>query len=87
MGEVATRVQIEGVTGLSDYANLERLLQSVPGVRHVGVTEITAAGVVTFEVTVRGGAAGLERGLAGTTRLVRVAAPAPLLIYHYQPTG
>ena len=87
IGEVATRVQIEGVTGLTDYANLERLLESVPGVRHVGVTEITAAGVVTFEITVRGGAAGLERGLAGTTRLVRVAAPAPQLTYHYQPTG
>jgi uncharacterized protein len=85
--EVATRVQIQGVTGLTDYANLERLLQSVAGVRHADVTELTAAGVVTFEVTVRGGAEGLERGLAGTTRLVRVAAPAPLLIYHYQPTG
>lgn len=87
MGEVATRVQIEGVTGLTDYANLERLLQSVPGVRHAGVTEITAAGVVTFEVTVRGGAAGLERGLAGNARLTRVAAPAPQLMYHYQPAG
>jgi uncharacterized protein len=85
--EVATRVQIEGVTGLTDYANLERLLQSVPGVRHAGVSEITAAGVVTFAVTVRGGAAGLERGLAGTARLTRVAAPAPQLMYHYQPTG
>jgi uncharacterized protein len=87
MADAATRVQIEGVTGLADYANLERLLQSVPGVRHAGVTEVTAAGVVTFEVTVRGGAAGLERELAGTTRLVRVAAPGPQLIYHYQPTG
>jgi hypothetical protein len=87
MGEVATRVRVEGVTGLTDYANLERLLQSVPGVRHAGVTEITAAGVVTFEVTVRGGAAGLERGLAGNTRLTRVAAPGPQLIYHYQPAG
>lgn len=87
MTEVATRVQIEGVTGLADYADLERLLQSVPGVRNAGVSELTAAGVVTFEVTVRGGAAGLERGLAGSTRLVRVAAPAMQLLYRYQPTG
>ncbi|MGC1730792.1 MAG: DUF2066 domain-containing protein, partial [Steroidobacteraceae bacterium] len=65
----ATSVQIEGVNGLTDYANLERLLQSVPGVRQAGVTEVTAAGVVTFEVSVRGGAAGLERALAGSTRL------------------
>jgi hypothetical protein len=87
MEEVATRVQIEGVTGLADYANLERLLQSVPGVRHAAVTELTAAGIVAFEVTVRGGAAGLERGLTGSTRLVRVAAPTPQLVYHYQPAG
>jgi uncharacterized protein len=87
VGEVAARVQIEGVTGLTDYANLERLLQSVPGVRHAGVTEVTAAGVVTFEVTVRGGAAGLERELAGTTRLVRVGAGGSPLIYRYQPAG
>lgn len=87
MEEVATRVQIEGVTGLADYANLERLLQSVPGVRHAGVTELTAAGIVAFEVTVRGGAAGLERGLTGSTRLVRVAAPTPQLVYRYQPAG
>jgi hypothetical protein len=87
VGEVATRVQIEGVTGLTDYANLERVLQSIPGVRRADVTEITAAGVVTFEVTVRGGPAGLERGLAGNTRLTRVAASATQLIYHYQPAG
>jgi hypothetical protein len=86
MEEVATSVQIEGVTGLTDYADLERLLQSVPGVRHAGVSEVTAAGVVTFEVIVRGGAAGLERGLAGTTRLTRMAAT-PQLVYHYQPAG
>jgi hypothetical protein len=36
---------------------------------------------------VRGGAAGLERGLTGSTRLVRVAAPTPQLVYHYQPAG
>jgi uncharacterized protein len=87
MGEASARVQIEGVTGLVDYANLERLLQSVPGVRQAGVSEITAAGVVTFEVTVRGGAQGLERELAGTPRLVRVGAPGSQLIYRYQPTG
>jgi uncharacterized protein len=87
IGEVATRVEIEGVTGLTDYANLERLLQSLPGVRHAGVAEITAAGIVTFEVTVRGGAAGLERGLTGSTRLTRVASPAAQLVYHYQPAG
>ncbi len=82
----AARVRVEGVSGLSDYASLERVLQSIPGVRRAEVTELDA-GSVTFEVELSGGAAALERELAGTTRLVRVAPGSPGLVYRYQPQG
>jgi hypothetical protein len=38
-------------------------------------------------VTVRGGAAGLEEALAGSTRLVRVSAAGAPAAYRYQPHG
>jgi uncharacterized protein len=84
--DVPTRVRVEGVTGLSDFAALERLLQSVPGVRRAELVEVDAASV-TFEVDLRGGAAALERELAGSTRVVRTAAGPARLVYRYQPRG
>ena len=69
MEEVATRVQIEGVTGLADYANLERLLQSVPGVRHAGVTELDRR----RHRDVRGD--GARRGRRPRARVHRLDAP------------
>ncbi len=84
--ESVARVRIDGVTSLVDYANVERLLQSVPGVRRANVVAADPSSVV-FEVAVRGGAAGLQQGLAGSTRLVvRSGAGAPAE-YHYQPQG
>ncbi|MGH8133075.1 MAG: DUF2066 domain-containing protein [Steroidobacteraceae bacterium] len=85
-GEVPTRVRVEGVAGLSDYAAIERMLQSVPGVRRAEVAEVDA-GSVTFEVELRGGAAALERELAGSSRLARSAAGPNRLVYRYQPQG
>jgi hypothetical protein len=79
-------VRIEGVTGLSDYATLERLLQGIPGVRRAEVAEVDS-GSATFEVELSGGAAALERELAGTNRLVRVAPGSAALVYRYQPQG
>ncbi len=84
--EVETRVRIEGVRGLADYAAIERLLQSVAGVRRANIAAADANGVA-FDVTVRGGAAGLDQGLAGSTRLVRTSAAGAAAVYRYQPQG
>ncbi len=87
-GEVpaAMRVRIEGVAGLSDYANVERLLESIPGVRRADIAELDSNSI-TFEVESRGGAAALERELTGSPRLARVTPGAPRLVYRYQPQG
>lgn len=83
--EGEAQVQIDGVSSLGAYANVERLLQSVPGVRRANVAG-AAASSVTFAVTVRGGAAGLEQALSGTAHLQRVSGGSAL-IYRYQPQG
>jgi hypothetical protein len=82
--EAVVRVQIEGVTTLADYAATQRLLQSAPGVRRANISAADASSV-SYEVAVRGGAAGLEQGLTGAARLVRVSGAA--LVYRYQPQG
>ena len=84
--EVETRVRIEGVRGLADYAAIERLLQSAAGVRRANIAA-AEANSVAFDVTVRGGAAGLDQALAGSTRLVRTSAAAATAVYRYQPQG
>ena len=84
--ESATRVRIEGVAGLTDYATVERLLQSIPGVRRADVAEVEP-GSVTFEVELRGGGAALERELAGSSRMVRIGGGTGALAYRYQPQG
>jgi len=81
-----TRVRIEGVAGLSDYANVERLLQSIPGVRRAEVAELDSTGV-TFEVELRGGAAALERDLTASPRMLRLTPGSARLVYRYQPSG
>jgi uncharacterized protein len=84
--EVETRVRIEGVKGLADYATIERLLQSVPGVRRANIAA-AEANSVAFDVTVRGGAAGLDQALSGSPRLVRTSAAGAAPVYRYQPQG
>jgi hypothetical protein len=82
-----TRVQIQGVNSLAAYAAVERLLESVPGVRRASIAGADP-GSVTFQVTARGGAAGLEQALTGAAHLARVAAAADgRLVYRYQPQG
>ena len=80
------RLRVEGVTGLTQYADVERVLQGIPGVRRAEVAEIDS-GTATFEVELAGGATALERALAGTSRLVRTAPGSPGLTYRYQPPG
>jgi hypothetical protein len=82
--ESATRVRIDGVGGLNDYAAVTKLLQSIPGVRRANIIAAYPDGVA-FELMVRGGAAGLEQSLAGSSRLVRVGAAGTAAVYRYQP--
>jgi hypothetical protein len=84
--EGAARVRIEGVAGLADYAAVERLLQSIPGVRRADIAEVDA-GSVTFEVDMRGGSAALEHELSGATHMVRSGLGIAPLVYRYQPQG
>jgi hypothetical protein len=84
--DATARVQIEGVNSLIAYAAVERLLQSTPGVRRANIAA-AEAGSVTFEVTARGGAAGLGQALAGQTRLVPTSGPGGFVVYRYQPQG
>jgi hypothetical protein len=77
-------VQIEGVDTLAAYASVERLLESVPGVRRAAIAA-AEAGSVTFLVTVRGGGQGLEQALGGAAHLVRTGGTR--LVYRYQPQG
>ncbi|HEY0766985.1 MAG TPA: DUF2066 domain-containing protein [Steroidobacteraceae bacterium] len=84
--EAETRVRIDGVTGLAGYAAVARLLQSVAGVRRANIAAASASSV-DFDVTVRGGAAGLDQALAGSARLVRTSAAGAPALYRYQPQG
>jgi hypothetical protein len=84
--EMQTRVRVDGVAGLAEYAAVQRLLENVPGVRRANIAA-AEANSAAFDVTVRGGAAGLEEALAGSTRLVRVSAAGAPAAYRYQPRG
>src|SRR5262245_37366547 len=61
--ETGARVEVEGVTTLTDYVNVERTLQSVPGVRRANISA-AKGNVVVFDLLVRGGGDALSRTLA-----------------------
>jgi hypothetical protein len=82
--ESAARVEVEGVTSLTDYVNVGRVLESVPGVRRANVSAANGNAVV-FDVLVRGGPDAISRALAGSTHLVRSDASSPRLAYQYRP--
>jgi uncharacterized protein len=86
LAEAEARVLIQGVTTLADYAAMQRLLQSVPGVRRANIASADGASV-SFNVTVRGGTVALEQGLGAVARLVRVSPQGTQLVYRYQPQG
>jgi hypothetical protein len=79
-------VEIDGVNSLAAYAEVERMLQSVPGVRRANIAAADA-GSVTFEVMARGGAAGIVQELTGSTRLVHTGGSGQRVVYRYQPHG
>jgi hypothetical protein len=82
--EAGARIEVEGVTTLTDYANVERMLESVSGVRRVNIGSATG-NVVTFDIVARGGGDAISHALAGSTRLVRSDASSPRLAYQYRP--
>lgn len=85
-----TDVEIEGVTSLADYANIELMLGAVPGVSRASVKQVTGDSVL-FDLTVRGGDAAIERALSISPSFTRVG-PAPRasaasgapLVYRYR---
>jgi hypothetical protein len=82
--EAGARVEVEGVGNLTDYANVQRLLESVPGARRVNVAAATG-NVVMFDVVARGGGDAINHALTGSTHLVQSDASSARLAYQYRP--
>jgi hypothetical protein len=82
--ETAAKVEVEGVATLTDYASVERLLESAPGVRRVNAGAATGNTIV-FDVVARGGADAIGHALAGAAHLARSDAPSARLGYQYRP--
>jgi Uncharacterized protein conserved in bacteria (DUF2066) len=83
-----TEVEIEGVSDLTDYANIELMLDAVPGVSKANVRQVEGDSVL-FDVTVRGGAAAIDRALSSSPNFTRLA-PAgagsgAATVYRYRP--
>ena len=82
--EAKVLVEIDGVASLTDYANVQRMLEGVPGVH--GANIVRAAGnSVTFDVTARGGSDALDHALSTSSRLVRSGASGSPVVYQYHP--
>jgi len=86
-----TEIEIDGVSSLADYANIELMLGAVPGVSKANVRQVSGDSVL-FDLTVRGGGAAIERALSGSPSFARVgpgaqagAASGAQLIYRYRP--
>jgi hypothetical protein len=82
--EANARVEIEGVTTLTDYANVERTLESLPGARRANVAG-ARGNVIVFDVVARGGSDAVSHALSGSTHLVRTDASSAQLTYQYRP--
>jgi hypothetical protein len=82
-----TEVEIEGVSSLADYANIELMLGAVPGVSAANIRQVSGDSVL-FDLTVRGGGATVDRALSSSPSFTRVASPtqgAGALVYRYRP--
>ncbi len=82
--ESAARIEVGGVGTLTDYANVARTLESLPGVRRANVAAANG-NVVVFDVLARGGADAITHALAGSSHLVRSDASGTGLEYQYRP--
>ena len=86
-----TEVEIEGVSSLADYANIELMLGAVPGVSRANVRQVSGDSVL-FDLTVRGGGSAIDRALSSSSSFTRVgpangvgAASGATLVYRYRP--
>ena len=77
-------VQVDGVSGLREYAEVTRLLGAATGVRAVTLVE-SSGSQASFAVQARGGADGLAAGLAGSPRLRPVDSASDRLVYALEP--
>jgi len=82
--ESSARVEVNGVATLTDYVNVQRLLESAPGVRRVNVGA-ASGNVVVFDVVARGGGDALSHALAGSSHLAQQEASSARLAYQYRP--
>lgn len=85
-----TEVEIDGVSSLADYANIELMLGAVPGVSSANVRQV-AGDSVLFVLSVRGGAIAIERTLSRSPSFTRAGpgprgggAPGAPLVYRYR---
>jgi uncharacterized protein len=82
--EAKVLLEVDGVGNLTDYANVQRMLEAVPGVRGASISQASGS-KVTFDITARGGSEALDRALAGSARLVRSGEGNARLLYQYHP--
>jgi hypothetical protein len=83
LAEADALIAVEGITTLTDYATVGRLLDAIPGVRNVEVEEAFGT-TVTFRVQARGGADGLAQQLDASGRLARIGTADGRLQYQYR---
>jgi hypothetical protein len=83
--EARVLLEVQGVATLTDYANVERILESVPGVRGANIAR-AGGNSVTFDITARGGSEAIDHALAGASHLARAESPNPAqMLYQYHP--
>ena len=82
--EAIARVEINGVANLTDYVNVQRLLENAPGVRRVNVSAANG-NVAIFDVVARGGGDALNHALTGASHLAQQEASSARLAYQYRP--
>jgi hypothetical protein len=84
MPEAEAVVEVTGVSTLSDYASVERILNELPGARRSGLQEAEGT-TATFRILIRGGSEAVERALSGSPRFTRTGIANGRLMYQYHP--
>lgn len=79
----STSVRVVGLSSLQDYADVQRLLAGLLGVRAVGVRAVESDSAL-FEVQLPGGAQGLQTALAASARLRRDSSSTAMPTYRLQ---
>jgi hypothetical protein len=82
--ETQAVIQIDGLNSLTDFAEAQRMLESMPGTRRADVVE-AAGSSASFDVTVRGGVDAIEHALTGSGRFVRSGVAGSRPVFQYRP--